>query len=161
MTMARVGGVLTILVVALAGCSTAKTSGPGAPAAVAVGSASPAQATNGAPGPVRVMINGQDADAGNTVACSDEHGVTTITIGEGARGATVVVADDAAHTVNSIGIGDLGGVSMGYFKGEPVTAPTVTRSGSSYTVTGSGRGTPTSDSTTTVDVTYEIAATCP
>jgi lipoprotein LpqH len=152
-----------ILFAVLVGCSpthsptsvssTASTPSPAPPKPAAVSADSPGQA--------RVVIGGKDASPGGAVDCSTGSGQITITIGEGARGATVVVTDQATPVVKSIGIGDLGGVSLGYVEGEPGTPPHAARTGNSYTITGSGTGTNTADPTKLVDTTYQISATCP
>jgi lipoprotein LpqH len=148
-----------MLLAALVGCSSTHTATSAPSTAVAPGSAAPnpAAVTNPAPGQAHVLIGGKDASPGGTVACSTDSGLTTITIGEGAKGATIVLTDAATPVVKSVGIGDIGGVSMGYFEGQPGTPPHTVRAGSTYTVTGSGTTDPTSD----VQTTYQISATCP
>jgi lipoprotein LpqH len=117
--------------------------------------------TNGSPGQVQVIIGGKDAGPSGSADCWTGSGQTTIAIGDGTQGATAVVTDQAAPAVKSVGIANLGGVSLGYVEGQPGSSPNATRSGNSYTITGSGTGTDTADPSKLVNTTYEISAICP
>jgi ipoprotein LpqH len=149
------------LVAALVGCSSTQPSIVASPSASQPGRTNVTAVTNGPPGQAQVLIGGKNASPGGALDCSTGSGLTTITIGEGAQGAIIVLTDQAAPTVKSIGIGDLGGVSLGYTEGQPGPAPQAARNGNSYTITGSTTGTDTADPTKLVDTTYEISATCP
>lgn len=99
---AAVAGAL--LVVALAGCSSphaptvawsaAPKMGPAAPTATAM--------TNGLPGQAQVIIGGRDASPSGSADCWTGSGQTTITIGDGTKGATVVLTDQTAPAVKQI-----------------------------------------------------------
>lgn len=118
-------------------------------------------APNLPPGQAQVVIGGGDTGPAGMVDCADAGDTTTITIGEGSAGVTLVLTDEVTPTLKSLGIGDLGGVSLGYFDGGNDQVPTITRDGSSYRVTGAGSGTDTSDPSNIVDTTYDISVTCP
>lgn len=134
------------------GMSHSSTTAPSSPAP------SSAEAATLAPGQSRVIIDGNEVDGG-AVTCISDSGVTTVTVGEGTTGASFVVAADGA--LQSLGIGDLGGVSLGYIEGAGEAPPTVTQEGGVYRVVGSGNGTDTDDPSELADISYDISAVCP
>jgi lipoprotein LpqH len=152
-----------LLVAALAGCSSAHVPTVASSAVPKMGPAAPTATamTNGSPGQAQVIIGGKDASPSGSADCWTGSGQTTITIGDGTNGATVVLTDQTAPAVKSVGIANLGGVSLGYVEGQPGNPPNATRNGNSYTITGSGTGTDTADPSKLVNTTYEISATCP
>jgi lipoprotein LpqH len=154
-----------VLVTGIAACSSKD---PGKPVAssssVSVVPPPPppvAAVPNLPPGQAQIVIGGKDTGPTGEVDCSTSAGVTTITIGQGSAGVTIAVTDDAPPTLNSLGIGDLGGVSLGYFAGGADQVPVTTRTGNSYQFTGAGSGTDTTNPAKIVHTTYDISVTCP
>ncbi|MGU3502656.1 lipoprotein LpqH [Mycobacterium sp. C31M] len=142
-----------------AGCAQPPAPTP-VPTPTPVASEPPMQADSVPRGRAQIIVNG-DAGPTGPVACSTAAGLTTISIGDGSLGVTVIVTDDDPPAVRSVSIGDVGGVALGFAVGAAGKAPTALRNGTTLIVTGSGSGTDSADPARTVDSGYRIAVACP
>jgi hypothetical protein len=150
------------LVAAISGCSSKGSGKPSTTSTSPAPAPAPVTATaNLPPGQAQVVIGGKDTGPAGDVECSSSASATTIAIGAGSTGVTIVVTEDAVPVLKSLGINDLGGVSLGYFDGGTDKVPVTTRNGDSYQITGAGSGTDTTNPTRIVNTTYDISVTCP
>jgi ipoprotein LpqH len=151
---------LTAVVSALApGCVSAP---PPAPVSTPVPVTPPRPVpTNSVPlGRAQIIVNGDTGPTG-PVSCSNDDGLTTISVGENSLGVTVVVTDDDMPSVRSVSIGDVGGVALGFAVGAAGQTPTAYRNGATLIVSGSGSGTDSANPARLVDSGYQIAVACP
>lgn len=141
-------------VASLVGCSQNK-SAPSSPAASAP--AGSAQA-----GPPKVLVDGQSQNITGQVTCTQVSGSLSIGIGDPTNGVGAVVTNANPPAVQSVGLGSVNGVTLGYAAAapNPGAAPSATKSGSTYTIKGTATGMDASNSQQ-VTKPFEIDATCP
>ncbi|CAJ1494898.1 lipoprotein LpqH [[Mycobacterium] burgundiense] len=163
-------GGCTVALVLLAGCSSQDADTPDDTASTTATSATvedaPAESGNAPAGAAADHIKFGSSDVGeiSSVTCQSEGGVTTITV-EADQDATVVLTDEETPAVKSVSIGEAGsdGPSLVFLQGVSPT-PEAKRDGNRVTVTGSGMGTDsaeTSDPGTPVEMPFEVAVSCP
>ena len=122
-------------------------------------------------GPVRmdverhvVTVDGQEVDlADKSVGCTDAAGKVTIGIGSGSgtSGIGVVLSSGDSPEVESVGLGSVDGVTLGYQKGVGEGSAEVDKDGSTYKITGEASGVDLANPTEKVTKSYEIEVTCP
>jgi ipoprotein LpqH len=132
-----------ILAAALAGCSSN-------------GHVASTSASN-----TKVLIDGQDQKVQGNVACVTTNGTVKIAIGGAVTGVGAMVTDANPPQVQSVVLGNVNGVSLGW-------APTghgnaqATKHGSSYKITGTATGADMSNPMAgPVSKPFEIDVTCP
>ncbi|MFN8228328.1 MAG: lipoprotein LpqH [Mycobacterium sp.] len=177
MKSALVLGLTSAAVVAsLAGCSAAKdgadhatsTAGSAATSSAVAGSetsapagapATPA-APGAKPGTGHVSLNNADLGAEAAVTCETASGVVTVTIESNPK-TTLVVTDEASPAIQTVTIGELGsGPSLAYVNGVSGKVE-ATRTGSTFTVSGTSTGATADAPDKPIDLPFDIAATCP
>ena len=142
-----IGGA-AIVIAGLAGCSSNKgTSSVGG-------------------GKAKLSIEGKDQKLDNpTVACKTEGGDFVIAVATSSMtglGATLTSAD--SPQVKMVGLGTVDGVALGYNSAVPGggAAPTVTKDGKTYKISGSATGANVSNPTAgPVTKSFELQVTCP
>lgn len=150
----------------LGGCSSSKSAKDTADhpttASAPADTSTPAPATAAAqPGTGHVTLDNAELGPAANVSCQTAAGVVTISV-ESTPKTTVVVTDEATPAVRSVTIGELGspGPSVAYVDG--VSGKTeATRTGGTFTVTGTGTGARADAPDQPVELPFEIAATCP
>ncbi|GAY14073.1 lipoprotein LpqH [Mycobacterium sp. shizuoka-1] len=157
-----------ILVAGLSGCSkdekktestTSATTTSAAATTSAEASAS-ASATAG-PGSATVTIDGQPQNIQGQVVCANAGGNINIAIGEATTGIAAVLSADAS-TVQSVGLGNVNGVTLGYTAGVPGGAnATATKDGNTYKISGTATGVDMANPMQPVTKPFEIQVTCP
>ncbi|MCX2932034.1 lipoprotein LpqH [Mycobacterium sp. CVI_P3] len=156
-----------IVVAGLAGCSksdnksesTTSATTTSAEASTTSAAASPS-ATAGA-GSAKVTIDGQPQDVKGQVVCANAGGNMNIAIGEAMTGIAAVLAEDAS-SVQSVGLGNVNGVTLGYTAGVPGGAEaTATKDGNTYKITGTATGVDMANPMQPVTKPFEIEVTCP
>jgi lipoprotein LpqH len=156
-----VGGA-AIVIAGLSGCSSGekKSESPttSAEATTGAGTASATAAPSG--GGTKVTIDGQDQNVGGTVVCSSMGGNMNIAIGDAATGIAAVLSSDGA-TVQSVGLGNVNGVSLGYQSGTGQGDAKATKDGNSYNISGTATGIDIANPMQPVNKPFEIAVTCP
>ena len=161
-----------IVIAGLSGCSSdeKKSEGP-ASSAEATSEASTAEAApseagtasaTAAPsgGETKVSIDGQDQNVGGTIVCSAMGGTMNIAIGDAATGIAAVLSEDGA-TVQSVGLGNVNGVTLGYQSGTGQGDATAEKDGSSYKISGTATGVDMANPMQPVNKPFEIEVTCP
>ncbi|MGB0969373.1 MAG: lipoprotein LpqH [Mycobacterium sp.] len=145
-----VGGA-AIVVAGLSGCSSDKkseTSGETASASAAEGKST-------------VMIDGQDQEVQGTVVCSDAGGNTNIAIGDATTGIGVVLSSGDGPTVQSVALGNVNGVTLGYQSGAGEGEAKAEKDGNTYKVTGTATGIDIANPMQPVNKPFEITVSCP
>ncbi|MCV7282948.1 lipoprotein LpqH [Mycolicibacterium flavescens] len=148
--LVAVGGA-AIVVAGLAGCSSenkSETSGETSTAAAAEGKTT-------------VTIDGQDRSVQGTVACSDMGGNTTIAIGDATTGIGAVVSSGDEPTVQSVGLGNVDGVTLGFQAGAGQGEATAEKDDKTYKISGTATGVDMANPMQPVNKPFEIEVTCP
>jgi lipoprotein LpqH len=154
-----VGG-LAIVIAGLSGCSKdEKKSDSDKPATSAEASSESATASAGA-GETKVTIDGQDQQVSGTVVCTTMGGNMNIAIGDAATGIAAVVSEDGS-TVQSVGLGNVNGVTLGYQNGAGQGEAKAEKDGSNWTISGTATGIDMANPMQPVNKPFEIAVVCP
>ncbi len=156
-----------IVVAGLAGCSksnnsstSSSTTTTATTSASASTSAASASATAGAGG-TKVTIDGQPQNIQGQVVCASAGGNINIAIGEAMTGIAAVLSADGS-TVQSVGLGNVNGVTLGYTQGVPGGASaTATKDGNTYKISGTATGVDMANPMQPVTKPFEIQVTCP
>ncbi|MDS1114022.1 lipoprotein LpqH [Gordonia westfalica] len=117
-----------------------------------------------ADGEASVTVDGKEVDlADNSVGCTDAGGKVTIGIGSGSgtSGVGVVLTSGDSPEVESVGLGSVDGVTLGFQMGGGDGKAEVTKDGKTYTITGEATGIDLANPTQRVTKPYEIKVTCP
>jgi lipoprotein LpqH len=146
-----VGG-MAILVAGLSGCSSedkkSETTGETSTAASAEGKST-------------VTIDGQDQQVTGTVVCSSMGGNLNIAIGDAATGIAAVVSEGDEPTVQSVGLGNVNGVTLGYQSGTGQGEAKAEKDGSTYKISGTATGVDMANPLQPVNKPFEIEVSCP
>ncbi|GAB3216742.1 lipoprotein LpqH [Mycolicibacterium hippocampi] len=145
-----VGGA-AIVIAGLSGCSSEEESGTS-------GETSSAAAAEGTS---TVTIDGQDQEVAGTVVCSDMGGNTNIAIGDATTGIGAVVTTGDDPTVQSVGLGNVNGVTLGYQAGTGQGEATAEKDGSTYKISGTATGVDMANPMQPVNKPFEIEVSCP
>jgi ipoprotein LpqH len=146
-----VGG-MAILVAGLSGCSSedkkSETTGETSSAASAEGKST-------------VTIDGKDQAVQGTVVCSSMGGNMNIAIGDAATGIAAVVSEGDEPTVQSVGLGNVNGVTLGYQSGTGQGEAKAEKDGSTYKISGTATGVDMANPLQPVNKPFEIEVSCP
>ncbi|HEY6650178.1 MAG TPA: lipoprotein LpqH [Mycobacterium sp.] len=157
-----VGGA-AIVIAGLSGCSSdeKKSESPATTTAGATtggGTASATAAPSG--GGTKISIDGQDQNVSGTVVCSAMGGNMNIAIGDAATGIAAVVSEDGA-SVQSVGLGNVNGVTLGYQNGTGQGEAKATKDGNQWKISGTATGIDIANPMQPVNKPFEIEVTCP
>ncbi|WP_326544822.1 lipoprotein LpqH [Mycolicibacterium sp. ND9-15] len=146
-----IGGA-AIVVAGMSGCSSgdkkSETSGETSTAAAAEGKTT-------------VTIDGQDQAVHGTVVCSDMGGNTNIAIGDATTGIGAVVSSGDEPTVQSVGLGNVNGVTLGFQSGTGQGDAKAEKDDKTYKITGTATGVDMANPLQPVNKPFEIEVTCP
>lgn len=160
--LVSVGGA-AIVIAGLAGCSSDSGSSESTTSAessdTATASAS-AEATS-APGAAKVVIDGQDQNIQGTVACTSMGGNLNIAIGQATTGIGAVVTEADPPTVQSVGLGNVNGVTLGFQQGTGQGNAEVEKDDKTYNIKGNATGVDMANPMQPVTKPFEIEVTCP
>ena len=155
-----VGGA-AIVIAGLSGCSSdeKKSESPAtsAEATSEAGTASATAAPSG--GGTKVSIDGQDQGVKGTVVCTAMGGNMNIAIGDAATGIAAVVSEDGS-TVQSVGLGNVNGVTLGYQSGTGQGEAKATKDGSNWKISGTATGIDMANPMQPVNKPFEIEVAC-
>jgi lipoprotein LpqH len=156
-----VGGA-AIVIAGLSGCSSGekKSESPAtsAQATSEAGTASATAAPSG--GGTKVSIDGQDQGVKGTVVCSAMGGNMNIAIGDAATGIAAVISEDGSN-VQSVGLGNVNGVTLGYQSGAGQGEAKATKDGSNWKISGTATGIDMANPMQPVNKPFEIEVACP
>ena len=154
-----VGGA-AIVIAGLSGCSKGNnSSSPSSSASSAAGTAS-ASATAAPSGGTKVTIDGKDQSVSGTVVCTAMNGNMNIAIGDATAGIAAVLGSDGS-TVQSVGLGNVNGVTLGYQSGAGQGSAKAEKNGNSYKISGTATGIDMANPMQPVNKPFEIDVTCP
>ena len=161
-----VGGA-AVLATALSGCSNSTKSESKSPMesmspseSVPMTMSSGAMTASAGAGTAKVTIDGKPKDMQGQVVCTNAGGNLSIAVGEATTGIAVMMAPDAS-TVNSVGLGNVDGVTLGYQAMAPGASATATKEGNTYKVTGTASGIDMANPMQPITKPFEIEVTCP
>jgi lipoprotein LpqH len=156
-----------IVIAGLSGCSSDEKTSE-SPAAESP--ATSAEATTGAEtatataapsgGGTKVVIDGQDQNVSGTVVCTAMGGNMNIAIGDAATGIAAVVSEDGA-TVQSVGLGNVNGVTLAYQSGTGQGEAKAEKDGSNWKISGTATGIDMANPMQPMNKPFEIEVACP
>lgn len=145
-------GSMAILVAGLSGCSSedkkSETTGETSSAASAEGKST-------------VTIDGKDQAVQGTVVCSSMGGNMNIAIGDAATGIAAVVSEGDEPTVQSVGLGNVNGVTLGYQSGSGQGEAKAEKDGNTYKISGTATGVDMANPLQPVNKPFEMEVSCP
>lgn len=149
--LVAVGGA-AIVIAGMSGCSSgdkkSETTGETSTAAAAEGKTT-------------VTIDGQDQSVQGTIVCSEMGGNTNIAIGDATTGIGAVVSSGDEPTVQSVGLGNVNGVTLGYQSGAGQGDAKAEKDGKTYKISGTATGVDMANPLQPVNKPFEIEVTCP
>ncbi len=158
-----VGGA-AIVIAGLSGCSSGNKSSSSTSTSAATTSASGTASVSATAAPggggTKVTIDGKDQNVAGTVVCSAMGGNMNIAIGDAATGIAAVVKEDGS-AVQSVGLGNVNGVTLGYQNGTGQGDAKATKDGNSWKITGTATGIDMANPMRPVNKPFEIDVTCP
>ena len=155
-----VGGA-AIVIAGLSGCSSDKKSESTSSSTSSASGTASASATAAPSGSgTKVTIDGQDQSVKGTVVCSSMGGNMNIAIGDAATGIAAVVSEDGS-TVQSVGLGNVNGVTLGYQSGAGQGEAKGTKDGKTYKISGTATGIDMANPMQPVNKPFEIEVACP
>ena len=156
-----IGGA-AIVIAGLSGCSSdeKKSESPTTAAETTTGAETASATAAPSGGGTKVTIDGQDQNVAGTVVCSEMGGNMNIAIGDAATGIAAVLSADGS-TVQSVGLGNVNGVTLGYQTGTGQGEAKATKDGKSYNISGTATGIDMANPMQPVNKPFEIAVTCP
>jgi lipoprotein LpqH len=156
-----VGGA-AIVIAGLSGCSSdeKKSESPATTTAGATTGGGTASATAAPSGGTKVSIDGQDQNVSGTVVCSAMGGNMNIAIGDAATGIAAVVSEDGSN-VQSVGLGNVNGVTLGYQNGTGQGEAKAEKSDNTWKISGTATGIDIANPMQPVNKPFEIEVTCP
>ncbi|KAA0106116.1 lipoprotein LpqH [Mycolicibacterium sp. P1-5] len=156
-----------VLVAGLSGCSkddnksTSTTSAKASSSAAATSSAAGSASATAGASTTKVTIDGQPQNINGQVVCATAGGNLNIAIGEATTGIAAVLSADAS-TVQSVGLGNVNGVTLGYTAGVPGGAnASASKDGNTYKISGTATGVDMANPMQPVTKPFEIQVTCP
>jgi lipoprotein LpqH len=108
-----------------------------------------------------VTIDGQEQQINGSVVCAAMGGNMNIAIGEAATGIAAVVSEGDSPTVQSVGLGNLNGVTLGFQQGAGQGEAKAEKDGNNYKISGTATGIDMSNPMAPVTKPFEIDVTCP
>jgi ipoprotein LpqH len=147
--LVAIGGA-AIVIAGLSGCSSEEKSESPAAGTAATGS-----------GETKVTIDGQDRDVQGSIVCSTMGGNMNIAIGEPAGGVVAVVSSGDSPTVQSVALGSLNNVALGYQAGAGQAEAKAEKDGNTYKISGTATGIDMANPLQPVNKPFEIEVTCP
>jgi lipoprotein LpqH len=156
--LVAVGGA-AIVIAGLSGCgSDEQTSeGPATTAEATTGEGTAAAAS----GETKVSIDGQDQNVQGTIVCSTMGSNVNIAIGDATTGIGAVISAGDSPTVQSVGLGNVNGVALGYQSGTGQGEATAEKDGNTYKIAGTASGVDMANPMQPVTKPFEIEVTCP
>ncbi|WP_422744030.1 lipoprotein LpqH [Mycobacterium sp. WMMD1722] len=152
--LVTVGGA-AVVIAGLAGCSSDSGSSESSST-----SSNTASATS-APSEAKVTIDGQDQNIQGTVACTSMGGNVNIAIGQATTGIGAVVSEADPPAVQSVGLGNVNGVTLGFQQGTGQGNAEVEKDDKTYTIKGNATGIDMANPLQPVTKPFEIEVTCP
>jgi lipoprotein LpqH len=173
--VAALGGV-AIVVGGLAGCSSDKSVDESVSSATESAKTAVSEATESAKSAVnsatesakvatgsgpKLTIDGQDQNIEGNVTCAAMGGNIQIALGNATGGLGAQISEGDAPVVHQVGLGNVGGVALGFQEGAPGGTATATKEGNTYKISGTATGVDLANPTQPVTKPFELEVTCP
>lgn len=160
--LVAVGGA-AVLIASLSGCSSndKSSSSSSSSSKESSSSATASASATAAPGGTKVTIDGQEQQINGSVVCAAMGGNMNIAIGESATGIAAVVTQGDSPTVQSVGLGNVNGVTLGFQQGAGQGEAKAEKDGNNYKISGTATGIDMSNPMAPVTKPFEIDVTCP
>lgn len=152
--LVTVGGA-AVVIAGLAGCSSDSGSSESSSSSSSTASATSASSE------AKVTIDGQDQNIQGTVACTSMGGNVNIAIGQATTGIGAVVTEADPPAVQSVGLGNVNGVTLGFQQGTGQGNAEVEKDDKTYTIKGNATGIDMANPMQPVTKPFEIEVTCP
>lgn len=162
-----------IVVGGLAGCSSDKSAEENATSATetvesgassatsVITSATDAAKGNPPPGAATLTIDGQEQNIEGQSMCTNLGGNIQIAVGNVTGGVGAQVTDADPPVVKQVGLGNVGGVALGYAEGVAGGDATAEKDGNTYKISGNATGVDMANPLQPVTKPFELAVTCP
>jgi ipoprotein LpqH len=110
----------------------------------------------------KVIIDGQNQPLTGQVSCTPSGGNLNIGIGDPTNGIGAVITAADPPAVQSVGLGNVNGVTLGYAAGAPNQGNVqATKDGRSYTIKGTATGVNMASPQQPMTKSFEMDVTCP
>ena len=110
----------------------------------------------------KVIVDGQNQNITGQTSCTPAGGNLNIAIGDPTNGIGAVITTANPPAVQSVGLGNVNGVTLGYAAGAPNQGNVqATKDGSSYTIKGTATGVNMASPQQPVTKSFEMDVTCP
>ena len=110
----------------------------------------------------KVIIDGQNQNITGPTTCTPAGGNLNIAIGDPANGIGAVITTANPPAVQSVGLGQVNGVTLGYAAAAPNQGKVeATKDGNSYTIKGTATGASMGSPQQPVTKPFEMDVTCP
>jgi lipoprotein LpqH len=110
----------------------------------------------------KVNIDGQNQNITGQTSCTPAGGNLNIAIGDPTNGIGAVITTANPPAVQSVGLGNVNGVTLGYAAGAPNQGNVqATKDGNSYTIKGTATGVNMASPQQPVTRPFEMDVTCP
>ena len=110
----------------------------------------------------KITIDGQNQNITGQVSCTQAGGNVNIGIGDPTNGIGAVITIANPPAVQSVGLGNVNGVTLGYSAAAPNQGSVeVTKNGNSYTIKGTATGVNMASPQQPVTKPFEMDVTCP
>jgi ipoprotein LpqH len=110
----------------------------------------------------KVTIDGQNQNITGQTSCTPAGGNLNIAIGDPTNGIGAVITTANPPAVQSVGLGNVNGVTLGYAAGAPNQGNVqATKDGNSYTIKGTATGVNMASPQQPVTKPFEMDVTCP
>lgn len=138
-----------MVVAGLAGCSSkSNTSSP--------------NTSSSSGGAEKVIVDGQNQNITGQASCTPAGGNLNIAIGDPTNGVGAVITTANPPAVQSVGLGNVNGVTLGYAAAAPNHGNVqATKDGNSYTIKGTATGVNMASPQQPVTKPFEMDVTCP
>jgi lipoprotein LpqH len=158
--LVAVGGA-AIVIAGLSGCGSdepqAGSESPTTTAGAATGGGSDTDSS------AKVTIDGKDQNIQGSVTCATTGGTVNIAFGQAgaAGGLGAVLGEGDPPPVQSVALGNIDGVTLGFAPGTPGANAEATKDGNTYKITGTATGVDMANPLQPVTKPFEIEVTCP
>jgi ipoprotein LpqH len=110
----------------------------------------------------KVTVGGQNQNITGQISCTPAGGNLNIAIGDPTNGIGAVISTANPPAVQSLGLGNVNGVTLGYAAGAPNQGNVqATKDGNSYTIKGTATGVNMTSPQQPVTQPFEMDVTCP
>ncbi len=161
-----------IVVAGLSGCGSDEKKAESESPATSAEATTGGEATTGAGTPqvgtdttsaAKVTIDGKDVAIEGAATCATTGGTTNIAFGStgAAAGIVVVLGQGDPPPVQSVALGNIDGVSLGFTPGVPGGSAEATKDGNTYKITGTATGVDMANPLQPATKPFEIVVPCP